>query len=526
MHDDSPLPIWSFLIFFFVTSTIYLYHNELNCDVGWNLYSMERLLNGAILYIDIVEPNFPLTFYFWIIPVWIGKTLKLSTILCAYTYLFIISGYCLYLCWKLLNNLVELSPVIIRTIFLSLVFIIWLYPTGNHGQREHLMVIMCLPYFLVAVNRSLNKPIIARLSIAAGILAGIGIAFKPHFILLYVIIEGYLIFLQRTRYVLKRPENMAILTIIIVYYTWTFYYFDIYRMIVLANETYFAYNCSIKELLINQDLLIWTVALILFIIFIKTKAKNHDIQLPMFLMVISIGCMLIYFIQKKGYQYHCYPVGAISIIITALLVTRFAEIINNYKKRNFININIIAILFIISLFSFGVLKCVRHYIIYRNGEIPKMIDIVREYAANKPIYIFSIYVRPSFPLINHSGSLWTVRFPCLWPLPAMYYGDYSLKGNEINYHYPDRMGDTERFVMESVISDLEKNQPELLIFDQRGFIHKNADSLFIEPHMVNFDFIKYFAQNDQFIELLRDYNFIGNVDCYWIYRLNKDAKQG
>ena len=430
------MPYWLLYIIFLLVSVVYVYHNELNCDVGWFLYSADRLLNGAILYQDIIEINTPLIYYFYVIPVWIAKALNISPILSLYIYLFAITIYAIYLSWVLLNNLSYLSSNTIHAILVVFAFLIWVYPTGNHGQREHMVIVMGMPYFLAVANRAFNRPMSNSITVQVGIYSGIGFMLKPHFLLIFLLLEGYLavISLKKNHKIkLIKPEFIIISLIAAVYYGFLYINHDYSKVLALAWETYFAFNCNYMDILTIPDVLLWLFSCLLLLCYIRNKRHLFKDYIIITIFLVSLGFFLIGFLQKKGYPYHFYPVGILSIIIITYIIINCIEL--NYNAKYNI---ILIIIFFLGLSTIGVWKCLRHYVRYKNGEIPKIIAIINQHSENKSIYIFSCSVRPAFPVVNHSKSFWPVRFHHLWPLPAMYY-QYLDHQEEFQYHAPDQM---------------------------------------------------------------------------------------
>jgi len=65
----------------------------------------------------------------------------------------------------------------------------------DFGQREHLAVLMSLPYLAVAALRLQPAPVSRSWRSGVALVAAIGFAIKPHFLLVPALVEG-LIFLR------------------------------------------------------------------------------------------------------------------------------------------------------------------------------------------------------------------------------------------------------------------------------------------------------------------------------------------
>ena len=71
-------------------------------------------------------------------------------------------------------------------------FVLFDLPGQDFGEREHLLLLLALPYLLLAAARAVGREIPASHAVAIGLLAAAGLLIKPHFVLLWLAIEGYL----------------------------------------------------------------------------------------------------------------------------------------------------------------------------------------------------------------------------------------------------------------------------------------------------------------------------------------------
>ena len=79
---------------------------------------------------------------------------------------------------------------------LVLAFALFLAPGNDFGQREHLLIGLALPGVLRAVGRMNGRPAPGGPAVAAGVLAGLGLAIKPR-MLLTIYLPGVLLVLSR-----------------------------------------------------------------------------------------------------------------------------------------------------------------------------------------------------------------------------------------------------------------------------------------------------------------------------------------
>ena len=190
--------------------------SALNQDIAWKLYSGEVLLDGGQYGVDVVDPNPPLVFWISMIVVWFARLLHIKPQL---AYDIVVASLVLgsaTLCYAALKGWA--LPGRQRVLIAGLLAVVMAIAAGrDFGQRDHVMAVMVVPYLFVLGNRLDDRPTSFTLGLAAGALAGVGIALKPFFLLMWVIPQTYVALFHRGRPVWNRAENLAILAIHFLY---------------------------------------------------------------------------------------------------------------------------------------------------------------------------------------------------------------------------------------------------------------------------------------------------------------------
>jgi hypothetical protein len=508
----SNIKMTSFFIWIYLLITVIIYVTysilcEVNCDVSYFLNAVKNILQGASLYKDIYEPNAPFSFYFWIVPIYLSSVLNISEILCYYIFIAIFTGVSLLLSWKLLLNVFQKSPSSLHClIFLSLSFVFLVYPTGNLGQREHMMAVLTVPYILLCLSRLSRFPVDNKISLISGVLAGMGLAFKPHFCLLPLIVEFYLRAIGRVRVDWRRPELTGMLGFLVIYHVLWFWYIDGYgNMLKLAWHSQWAYYININYLTFTSHAIpfaITTILFIYYIIFYSISRTEKNIISLMYVVVVYY--FIITLLQRKGFPYHFYPTIVASSILSPLIIYRMLQ-----RKIRSCNLDRLIVLGLIIMLLLGMTKVYWHYHIYRQGEIPRLITLAKQFAEGKNFYFISTYVRPGFPVVSHARTSWPYHFTHLWPLPARY-KDFHPGTQRHPFHPLDGMDEIEQFVFATVIEDLLNHPPALLVVDRRptqlGF------------NFIGFDYLAYFSQDKRFSRMLAGYDLIEKVGFFSVYR--------
>lgn len=532
---------WFFLIGLLAINSAYSAMKPLNHDVAWYLYGANRMLDGARLYVDIIDPNPPLIFYLSILPVGMahlfGWYQTITFKLCFVSIAFV----SLALNGKLTKQIVPIAPDLARKLFLlALAFIFFIFSEYDFGQREHLMFVLVMPYILASIGYAQGRSIRVNYALYVGALAGLGMALKPHFMLLWVSIELYLKLACPGRRSWRRPENLGIVMVFMIYSLSVLFlsreYFSIAAM---AVRTYGAYNCSLLDLLKNTAIALWSTGLASFA---AARFNSQNKVAKEVLLIVSTVFLIIAIIQQKGWGYHFYPAKATVILLLSVTVPELLEGLYNYSKRilrapTIIHTAAICVGLILLTLIFHLTIAQSTYRIaswsweagdavakgrtsLRKGvytllhqsfgvvlpaELQQLIPIAEQYAYKKPILVLSSSVFPAFPLVNHTDAVWSSRFNCLWLLPGSYNTDSPTHSRAAAYHTFNQMSGIEQFQFQGIISDMAANPPALLIVD----VSPNKQGF----GQTQFDYIDYFSQDERFTKLFSEYDLLTKVTC-------------
>jgi hypothetical protein len=486
----------------------YLLKTPMNLDVALFLERAGRVFGGARLYIDLYENHPPTVFYLDLPAVALARLTGLPEIPVFYAYLIFLVVLSLWLCWPLIESIYQRSALIIRyCVLFSLIFISLIWPLGMFGQREHFLFILTIPYILGAMSRSVDSPLSSLMAMLIGVLAGIGLSIKPYYLIVWIVIEGYLIFGCKRPASWKRPENLAILSILIIFgldiLIWKPGFF---KMVALARTAYGAYDISLIGFLGRSQIIIWMLAGFTLAFFKRAPQEKRPLHL---LFLASTAFLLTAFIQRKGWANHMYPCLATAFLVICTAVFLWLEQLPYLKKHVWQGLSGCSLAFIFVLLALGGRHGISSHHLAQEDPVVELIPFVKDHAYGKPIYVMTTDVNPTFPLVNYSGTLFPYRFAQLWTLPGFYRGSPHSSGN-ITYHSPAEMEEFERLTFDTVIDDLLANPPALLIIDQRkkriGFGKRE------------FDFIAYFSQDSRFKRFLSQYKVIAQIDDFLIYQ--------
>src|SRR5690242_1343332 len=193
-----------------------VFQSMVNHDVAWILYIADRVLHGSTLYKDIVEINPPLIVWLNIPIVALAHLVGASSIVVFRIVVLALIAGSLALSVRIIGPLHGADGADWVIMLLAACFALVAFPGYDFGQREHLLLILALPYVLLTVARARGRVPTAALAIGVGIAAGVGLAIKPFFLTLWIGLIAYA-WATEKRLPWRRPEVLASGAVIVLY---------------------------------------------------------------------------------------------------------------------------------------------------------------------------------------------------------------------------------------------------------------------------------------------------------------------
>lgn len=496
----------------FAAGAVVLTWYPVNHDSAWMLHVARRWLEGARLYVDVVEVNPPLIIMLLTPAAAISRLLGVWDISVFYFGVLALAGISLWLVARTLSfsTLRLEAPILIVALAAIYVFL----PHAEIGQREHLMLLLASPYLFAVALRSTGEEIPAGHAVVIGVLAGIGFALKPHFLIAFVGSEMYLGYARRT-WIARRPELVAIVAVGLLYAL----------VLLLVARPYLGlaswasrvygdfYPSSAREIAGSAGT--WLAALTMPAAFLARHRPGAAVRHVFAL--AAAGFTLMVFVQNKNWDYHWLPVYASCGIVWTSLAIEAARIVSG-RVRLPVHGGPRA-LRRIALWTFGILLTwagvssaraaadeawVRLNRIYQFSSIA---TIIEQLEGPQSWFALSASMQTSLPLVTYMDLEWSARFNCLWPLSGLYEATPP-NTDRFPYRTPDEMGETERYVFDATLEDLFRARPTLILVDRYppgGRLH-------------GFDYFAYFSADPRFVEFMKDYALLADLGAYRIYQ--------
>jgi hypothetical protein len=462
----------------------YLTRQYLHPDVSWVLVATERMLDGDQLYRDIIEVNPPLIFYSAVPAVLAAQLAGWPVMPSFVVYVLLLIAASLVLTARILDSTAALPPRRRGWMILAGFFALALLPVTDFGEREHFTAILTLPYVALLSARFLDRDCDARLAAAAGLAAGIGFAFKPYFLIVPAALELYLLVRRRSLATAFRPETIGAGLAIAVYAAAVYLahpeYFD--RIVPYGLLVYSAYTKPLLNILLQPELPTLLLALMAYAVARVSGRASRSLDAYA---IAAGGFFVAYLAQAKGWSYHLIPVAAfLWMSVAGAGLTPFdtrAEAPIRARRLLLVTTAVALACMALGSMTRGAT---------RSPFADRLAPIVRSIAPTGSLYAFTSHVWVAFPLVPATGLNWASRFPGQWLLPGVVNGLH-----DADPATRKRLEEVERFVVDAVIEDLERNRPEIILIDLAN------------PYFAGqpFDYLGYFERYPRFRSIWSDY---------------------
>jgi hypothetical protein len=426
-------------------------------DVAWQLYVAGALLRGAKLGRDIIEVNPPLA-------VWLGiPTIRLAALAGAspagaHGVFVLLLGLCSTLAMAAVGRHLAVlrRPAALAAFCLPSALALALQPGYELGQREHLAILLVMPYLLLLAARLEHAHISSRLAIAVGLAAGVGFALKPFFVLPLGLGLLQLQRERRTPDALLRPETLGIAAVLVSYGA---------AIVVAAPDwlgaarefwpLYAAYRPATFFDIASRQGVVLVLAGLAMVAWASTRgAVDRSSRLGDSLALALAGFVLAMLVQRKPWIYLAVPSGVLAL---SLLVARSLETAGRVRTPALRLLRAAMVLV-------AALRTGRYAWWLVHAPVLSVADraalgnytLLRAALDSLPAATTMASLSPThgvvFPLVLDLRAQWTMRLPSLWP---------AASGRAQGEAAQDRL-------RRIVASDLDGGRPDVLLVLRPG----------------------------------------------------------
>ena len=382
----------------------------LNHDVAWVLNSSERLLHGGTFGQDIVAANPPLIWWISALVAGLAELIGVSPETTLRVVVLLIAAGVLALVERALAP--RMGHVARAGFLLMLALLVTLGVHRDFAQREHLAVLLCLPWLLVAARRIEGEDVGPWGAALAGIAAGIGIAFKPHFLAVPALVWLCQALKARSLRPALRIETATLLITGLAYIgaVWLFARPWLTEVLPLISALYWGFSYPILAVLQGKIVVTGIVLVALL-----GAAGGRWPALASVMAMAGLGFFIAALAQSKGYSYHFYP--ALTFALIALMLT----VLTDSPRAARLGAGIALGLGLAFVAAQARPTLTDRSMAGAYGQRTQcLVDLVQAHAApGEGFMAISTHPDPGFPIANYSERRWVAETNSRLFLPAI-----------------------------------------------------------------------------------------------------------
>jgi hypothetical protein len=489
-------------------------------DQSSYLFEAQRLISGAELYgPHVAETNPPMIIWFSALAVLVARWMHVSsTVLFRILVIALIVGSVAWCVRILRRNTAITNPVSLGFLGCAVLAIEFCIGPYNSGQREHLFLILLLPYVLAAATRAVYRLSLAE-RCSLGIAAGIAIWFKPQDALVLIGLELFLLFRARSLRRLVTPEFLSLVlsaafVLLLVYVTAPLYG---KVTVPLLFDAYWALGTvTTLQLILISHLYLLQLGLVLVVCLIFRRSQR-DPATTVALMVCSVAAFYAFAIQHNNWWYHAYPHQALLLLAMAYLLTDLLYPITSklssdsrFPRRMGLIASVVMaiVLCAIAVRPRAVFFADSHY------EWDPLDEFLAKYPHSTTVYVFSTSVPALSFAFNHDLN-WGSRFAHLWMLPAIVQNELGPTGAPAPFKKlsPEALSRLVSVQRTESAEDLNYWRPSVVLVQQ---CRSNNSCQGMEGK--DFDVLSWFLQSPEFAAAWSHYQRQPDFGNYSVYK--------
>lgn len=370
-----------------------------NTDVSWGLTMAEKWLDGARLYVDIVEVNPPATIYLYVAPIWLGRLTGLRAELMVDALVLLAAAFSLVVTARLIRPLRLVDE---RQQFLLLMLLaaaVLILPAQTFGEREHIAVIAVLPFLAIMMRRAERSAVPLWGVLIAGAGAGLVAIVKPHLAAGVAAMAAVAALNARNWRVVLAPENFIAAGLLAIYVGIVLiahpeFYETIMPLLLLA---YVPAKERFASFITHVATPLWACCLLLTVRLVRGQVLAMPVGLTV---AASVGFSVAYFVQQKGWPYQSYPMLAFGVVSLGLA----AGVLWRARTREWMLAGAATLGIAVAAFTWFNLADRR----------PGLAEAVTAIKPNPKLLQLSIDLSVGHPLTRQVAGSWVSRVGQLW----------------------------------------------------------------------------------------------------------------
>lgn len=458
----------------------------LNHDVVWYHVATRQWLEGAALYSDIVEVNPPLNFYLTLPVIWLADLTGLDDTSAQYLVLAGLMVVSLGLVARELRALESITERQRMLLLAGMGVVLSLLALRDVGQREHLFILMALPWLVSRIAPGAGG---WRREVFLAALAAVAMCLKPFFIVFPAAILMAEALRARSLAPLFSPSAWAFLGTGLAYVAAVATLHPTYltETLPMARLVYGAYGADV----VNVVGVVGTPLAALILAGAWALSRPEPPRGTGVFFIVTFAGVVSYLWQGTGFGYHALPFlifGAIGCLFAALdprarliALVALATMMLEVGQRGF----------------------------YDNGAITRIVPVTRDLGPVDRLLVISTHVFAGPIVASEVDAEWVSPYPAQWLVP----GALNALARTDCATDPARCAAIEAVAdrnRDDLLVSMAEAQPDMIVFD------KNP-GYFEAP---NFDWHGWLGDDPSYAGIIANYRLAAEDDRFTFWTRN------
>ncbi len=445
---------WLAVAAVFVAAVLLRQVMPLNVDVSWGLIESERMLDGQRLYVDMLETNPPMALSVYWLGVALARATGVRPEVMTDGLIFVLIAASLALTWRILRYSPLRGRVAGGALAVWASVLLSVLPMYDFGKPEHFVVLAMLPAIGVYILRANREAVTPAAVLIAALGAAITLCFKPYF----AFAVGFCIFAAaaqaRDWRVLFAPENWVAAALVVVYAICIFVFYPEYFTIIypLARDVYLLLKAPILALFVTSATALWLGAAMI-VLALQSRQQKPDAAC-LVLLAASFGFAIAFFVQRKGWDYHAYPMVALGLLAAGCAIAA----IDN-ERTSSPRLRVAAMFVVLAMFA----KACMWF--NASVDVRQIQDQVARLGPHPRILMLGAAAVIGHPMVRTLQGTWVSRQNALWVRGVV---RRSLLDESIDPQTAARLEVYLARERAGLIEDFRKQPPDVILVDNQG----------------------------------------------------------
>lgn len=477
---------------------------ELMPDNAWLLLAARRFVEGERLYADLLETNPPLILWLDALPIRIANLFSISDTAAFIGCIIVLIAGSMTLSLRELRGHPVLGQPVPRMVFmLACAWSMLLCGPLLFGEREHVWMILLAPYLVQSLIIEREPQWTLRQG-AIVLMAALGTALKPYFVLVWAANEAFLAISRRDPLWLLRPTNIVITVLGMGYLAAAWIVTPEYFTVILPAliQSYDAYDAPYSVIIT----ILLALAVLYAAIYLRCPHRDFLVRQGRQLATVFTAACVVFWLQHKGWYYHCHGAMFFGTLLSAVALLRLflSPLKPDRKERRHalvMGLLIAAGCSVLPFMSvFNALKPDTPIIAARTLQ-----GLIATHARGENIAVFSFDLGVTFPAAFGNDAHFRSAFGQQWMLPMVMMAEQKAKkeaeqGSE--GRIPPGLERQKAFILRVTVEGFIKHLPALVWVDNNENTKNGLE---------NADIIAFFKQDARFAQAWRHYRKLTDI---------------